>query len=192
MRTALATLIASAALLASSPARADLSSWLSFGGGGGFERNAAASSADGAGVFTAAIGVGTNPRKDFVVGGIFRSTTYVGLGTDIGIGPRFASGGFARGQWGAALDIGILARTWRDGDYGNFPLQGVFLIGAPWGFQAGLGVQGFSVDGEKQTFGGFAVLEIDILRLTVMRQGKTDLTWWNASPAGGHLDEPAR
>jgi hypothetical protein len=192
VRASLIGLIASAALFVSAPARADLSSWLSFGGGGGFERNSAASSSDGAGVFSAAIGVGTSPRKSLVVGGLFRSTTYVGLGTDIGIGPRFATGGFARGQWGTALDIGILARTWRDGNYGNYPLQGVFTIGAPWGFQLGLGVQAFSVDGEKQTFGGFAVLEIDILRLTVMRQGKTDLTWWNASPVGGHLDEPAR
>ncbi len=185
-------LFASAALFLSAPARADISSWLSFGGGGGIERNGVASSTDGAGAFSAAIGVGSSPRKDFVVGGIFRSTTYVGLGTDIGIGPRFATGGFARGQWGGAFDLGILARTWRDGNYGSYPLQGVFTLGAPWGVQLGLGVQAFSVDGQTQTFGGFAVLEIDILRLTVMRQGKTDLTWWNASPVGGHLDEPAR
>jgi hypothetical protein len=192
VRASLVGLFASAAFLASSPARADLSSWLSFGGGGGFERNGAASSADGAGVFGATIGVGTTPRKNFVIGGVFRETTYVGLGTDIGVAARFASGGFARGQWGAAFDLGILARTWRDGNYGNFPLQGVFTIGAPWGFQAGVGVQAFSVDGQTQSLGGFAVLEIDLLRLTVMRQGKTDLTWWNASPVGGHLDEPAR
>ena len=192
MRAPIATLIAAAALLASSPARADLSSWLSFGGGGGIERNGAASNANSAGVFGGTIGVGTTPRNAFVVGGVFRSTTYVGLGTDIGIAARFASGGFARGQWGAAFDLGVVARTWRDGDYGNYPLQGVFTLGAPWGFQVGLGVQAANLDGNPQTFGGFAVLEIDLLRLSAMRQGKTDLTWWNASPVGGHLDEPQR
>jgi len=185
-------LVVTAVLLASSPARADISSWLSFGGGAGVERNGVSVGSNGAGVFSGSIGVGSSPRNAFVVGGIFRSTTYVGLGTDVGIAARFASGGFARGQWGGAFDLGVLARPWRNGDYGRYPLQGVFLLGAPWGFQAGVGVQALNLGGNPTTLGGFAVLEIDILRLTVMRQGKTDLTWWNASPVGGHLDEPAR
>ncbi|MEO8875615.1 MAG: hypothetical protein ABI461_08515 [Polyangiaceae bacterium] len=193
MRSFLASaLVASALVFASSPARADISSWLAFGGGAGVERNGVVAGSNGAGVFSASMGVGSSPRKPFVVGGIFRSTTYVGLGTDVGIAARFASGGFARGQWGGAFDLGVVARPWRDGDYGRYPLQGVFLLGAPWGFQAGLGVQAVNLGGSPTTFGGFAVLEIDILRLTVMRQGKTDLTWWNASPVGGHLDEPSR
>ena len=33
--------------------------------------------------------------------------------------------------------------------------------------------------------GGFAVIELDLLRLTLMRQGSTDAMWFNASPAGG-------
>ncbi len=66
-----------------------------------------------------AVGVGSTPDASFVVGGIFRSTTYFNLGTDLSIGPRFASGGFARGDWGAALDVGVTGRYWRGGDYGS-------------------------------------------------------------------------
>ena len=183
---------AGAVLLAAGSARADIYSWLAIGGGYGIERNPVHSSSDSAGAFSASLGVGSSPRKAIVVGGVFRTVTYFELGTDVGIAARFASGGFARGQWGGAFDLGVLARPWRDGQYGRYPLQGVFTIGAPWGLELGLGVQAVNLGGNPQTLGGFSVLEIDLLRLTVMRQGKTDASWWNASPAGGHLDEPEK
>ncbi|HEX7666673.1 MAG TPA: hypothetical protein VF407_19230 [Polyangiaceae bacterium] len=184
-------LTASAALCVAAPARADVSSFLAFGGGAGFEHsNAAGGSNQGAGLFTASIGVGTSPRKSFVFAGMFRSTTYFGLGTDAGIAARFASGGFARGQWGVAFDLGPEVRSF--GAYGRYPIQGIFTLGMPYGFQVGVGAQALNLGGDPQPFGGFAVFELDILRLTVMRQGKTDQTWWNASPAGGHLNEPER
>lgn len=179
-------------MLAAAPARADISSWLAIGGGAGFQHTPVGPSTDGAGVFTTSLGVGTSPRKAIVVGGLFRTTTYFGLGTDVGIAARFASGGFARGQWGLAFDLGPEARPWRNGAYGRYPLQGVVTLGMPWGFQVGVGAQALNLGGDPQPFGGFAVLELDLLRLTIMRQGKTDTSWWNASPAGGHLDEPER
>ena len=47
-----------------------------------------------------ALGVGTTPAARFAVGGIFRVTTFFEQGTDLAIGPRFATGGFARGDFG--------------------------------------------------------------------------------------------
>ena len=167
------------------PARADVTSWLALGGGYGLARNGVASSTDSAGAFSASIGVGTSPRSSFVVGGMFRSMTLVGLGTDISLGARLATGGFARGDWGLAFDLGLGYRYWGGGAYGQFPVQPIVTLGAPWGLQVAVGANVFDVAGGTQAVGGFAVLEIDLLRLTLMRQGSTDGAWRNPLPAGG-------
>jgi hypothetical protein len=125
----------------------------------------------------------------FVVGGVFRSTTHFTLGTDIGVAGRVATGGFARGDWGLALDAGVGARFWKDGDYGRYPIQLVLTGGGPWGLQLGIGADVSNLGGNPPARGGFAVLEIDLLRLTVMRQGSTELWWKNPAPAGGHMKE---
>jgi hypothetical protein len=171
--------------LITAPARADVTSWLALGGGYGLARNGVASSIDSAGTFSGSIGVGTSPRSALVVGGMFRSVTYVGFGTDIGLGARLATRGFARGDWGFAFDLGLGYRYWGSGNYGQFPVQPVATLGAPWGLQLGVGANVFSLDGATQAVGGFAVLEIDLLRLTLMRQGSTDSAWHNPLPAGG-------
>ena len=59
--------------------------------------------------------------------------------------------------------------------------------GAPWGLQLGVGANLFSLDGGTSAQGAVALLEIDLLRLTVMRQGATDRWWENPSPAGGRV-----
>ncbi len=174
-----------ATLLGEGAARADVSSWLAVGGGYSLERNDVTKSMDRAAAFSASIGVGSSPKKSFVVGGILRSVTYFTLGTDLTIGPRFATGGFARGQWGVAFDACVGARWWGLGDYGRYPLSPVVTLGAPWGFQLGVGASLWNLSGTPYATGGFAVLEMDLLRLTVMRQGATDQSWFNASPAGG-------
>jgi hypothetical protein len=166
-------------------ARADVTSWLALGGGYGLARNGVASSVDGAGAFSASIGVGTSPHSSLVFGGMFRSMTFVGLGTDISLGARMATGGFARGDWGFAIDLGLGYRYWRGGDYGQFPVQPIVTLGAPWGVQLAVGANVFDIAGGTQAVGGFAVLEIDLLRLTLMRQGSTDSAWRNPLPAGG-------
>ena len=153
----------------------------------GLEHSSVTSTTDGAGAFSALIGVGTDPRSSLVVGGVFRSVTYGNLGTDISLSARFASGGYARGQWGVALDVGVAARLWQSSDYGAYPLQGVLTLGAPWGLQVALGTDVWSIGGAPFATGGFALVEIDLLRLTVMRQGATDAIWKNPSPAGGPL-----
>jgi hypothetical protein len=172
-------------LVTSSPARADVTSWLALGGGYGLERNVVGNSTDGAGSFSALLGVGSTPRARWVLGGVFRSVTYFGLGTDISLSGRVATGGFARGDWGAAIDLGLGYRYWRGGDYGQFPVHGVLTLGAPWGIELAIGADAFSLSGDPQARGGFALLEIDLLRLTLMRQGSTDKSWRNPAPAGG-------
>jgi len=186
-RVAFCTLTLLACILHESPAHADVSSWLSFGGGYGIARSESKNAFDRGTAASFAIGVGTSPNASVVVGGMLRSTTYFTLGTDLGVAARVASGGFARGQWGLALDIGPKWRTWSGGaDYGRFPLGGMIFLGAPWGVQLGIGGDFMNLRDDAGARGLTAVLEIDLLRLTVMRKGATDRYWENPSPAGGN------
>lgn len=169
-------------------ARADVSSWFSAGGGYGVQRSDSRGAFDRATAFSLSIGVGTTPLSSVVVGGLVRSTTYFTLGTDVDLSLRVASGGFARGQWGLAFDVGPGWRTWKNAaDYGRFPLHASIIGGAPWGLQLGLGVDAVNLAGSPTSVGGVALLEIDLLRLTVMRQGSTDRWWENPAPAGGRV-----
>jgi hypothetical protein len=182
----------SAALVActlhASPARADVSSWFTAGGGYGVQHGEARDAYDRATALSFSVGVGSNPLRKLVIGGLVRSTTYFTLGTDLGLSARVATGGFARGQWGLAFDFGPGWRGWGTGaDYGRFPLHAMIVGGAPWGLQLGVGGDIWSIGGEPYARGAVALLEIDLLRLTVMRQGATDRYWENPSPAGGHL-----
>ncbi|WP_394821852.1 hypothetical protein [Pendulispora albinea] len=185
-RSLLGLLAAAFALTVSErAARADLTSWLTAGGGFALERNDATGTADRAGALNFSLGVGTTPRSNIVVGGIARSVTYFSLGTDVGVAARVATGGFARGEWGLAFDAGVAFRLWKDGDHGRMPLQGVLTLGAPWGPQIAVGAQFLNLTGNASTLGAFAVFEVDLLRFTVMRKGSTDAYWFNPSPAGG-------
>lgn len=181
-----ASLLAGACILHAPEARADISSWLSVGGGYGLKRNDSTGSFDRGASTSFALGVGTDPMRSIVVGGILRSTTYFTVGTDLGLAARVATGGFARGQWGLALDAGAAWRTFGNGEYGRWPLTGLLILGAPWGLQLAAGGELLKVAGNDASAAGFvALLEIDLLRLTVMRQGATDRYWENPSPAGG-------
>ncbi len=175
-------------------ARADVTSWLSTGGGYSVEHRSGVPGVgpgyDWAGAFSATFGVGSTPIAPFVVGGVVRSTTLFGFGTDVGLMARVTTGGFSRGDWGVAIDVGASMRWWRNGDYGRYPLQGVLLFGAPFGLQIAAGADIVNLGGQPPSRGGFALLEIDLLRLTLMRQGSTDAVWRNPSPAGGRMDQP--
>lgn len=192
-------LAAAAALFAAPTASADTSSWLSVTGGYAlrrFERvkppavpGLAAVEYDGYDKGTAlsfATGIGSDPNAGFVVGGLLRSTTTFTLGTDLGLAARFASGGFARGQWGLAFDAGVSWRLWKGASqYGRFPVQAMLVGGGPWGFELSVGADVANLGGDPQSRGFVALFGVDLLRLTVMRKGATDKWWENASPAGG-------
>lgn len=173
-------------LVLASDARADVTSWFALGGGYAAQRDQATLGRDGAAAFTYSMGVGSSPRSPFVMGGLFRTTTMFGLGTDVGLAARAATGAFARGDWGVALDAGVSWRPWRGGDYGSWPLQGVLTLGSPWGLQFAAGAQFASAGGGTAAQGLLAAIEIDLLRFTVMRQGSSERWWRNPNPAGGH------
>ncbi len=174
-------------LLATAAARADVSTWLALGGGATGQVTPGLSAPDTSAVFDWTVGVGTSPRAPIVVGGVYRGQIYPGFGTslaaDLGPALRIATGSFARGDWGVALDAGVVWRTW--GPYGWFPLQGVLTAGLPWGFQVAVGGQAWNIGSGSPAEGMFVALEIDLLRLTVTRQGSTDRWWFNPNPAGG-------
>jgi hypothetical protein len=180
--------VAAGALHAPREARADVSSWFTAGGGYGVQHGDARDAYDRATALSFSIGVGSTPTSGVVFGGLLRTTTYFSLGTDLGLSARVATGGFARGQWGLALDVGPGWRSWgQAATYGRFPLHAMVIGGGPWGLQLGVGADVWSIDGAPYARGAVALLEIDLLRLTVMRQGSTDRWWENPSPAGGRL-----
>lgn len=177
-------LLAAVAFLAMpTRASAEVSSWLSIDGGYAFQRNAVRAYDDKAAAMSFAVGAGSTPDASFVVGAIFRSTTYFNLGTDLSVGPRIASGGFARGDWGLAFDLGVTGRYWRGGDYGRYPVNAMVYGGAPYGFELGLGTELFSLSGPPLARGFTALVGIDLARLTVMRRGSTEKAWPNPAPA---------
>ena len=108
----------------------------------------------------------------------------VGLGTDVGLAARAATGGFARGDWGLAVDLGAAFRSWGGGTYGDWPLQAVVTGGTPWGFQLAVGSEFSNLERGHPAEGLFVALELDFLRLSVMRQGSSVPWWPNPSPAG--------
>ncbi len=187
---AIAAAVATAACIMHLPseARADVSSWFTAGGGYGLQHGEARNAFDRATALSFSVGVGTTPLGSFVAGGLLRTTTYFTLGTDLDLSARIATGSFARGQWGLAFDVGPGWRSWGSGaDYGRFPLHGMVIAGGPWGLQLGVGADLLNLGTGPSARGAVAIFEIDLLRLTVMRQGATDRWWENPSPAGGRL-----
>lgn len=185
---ATATAAISACTLHASTARADVSSWFTGGGGYGMQRSERSDSYDRATALSFSIGVGSSPVNQVVVGGLLRTKTFFSLGTDLDLSARIATGSFARGQWGLAFDVGPGWRGWGTGAaYGRFPLHAMIVAGGPWGLQVGVGADFWNIGGEPYARGAIALLEIDLLRLTVMRQGATDRWWENPSPAGGRV-----
>jgi hypothetical protein len=180
----LALPLVAAVALATGDARAEVSSWFSFGSGAGVQQAQGAATRNVAGTLTYSFGVGSTPLAPVVFGVLYRGTTMIGLGTDVGAAARVATGGFARGSWGLALDAGVAWRSWGAGLYGDSPVQAVLTVGAPWGLQLAMGSEFLSLDGGVPAQGFFAAIEIDLLRLTLMRTGGTEKWWPNPNPAG--------
>ncbi len=187
MKRSFAAIFVLGALATTSLANADVTSWLALGGGAGAQRHNTANGAgefvDVAPNFSASLGVGSSPNPPVIVGGVFRALVHFGLGTDISLSARIATRGFVRGGFGLALDVGPAYRYWRGGDYGTYPIQGVLTIGLPIGLQIGLGGHFWSLDNVNAATGAFAVLELDLLRLTLMRKD-LEQYWPNPSAAG--------
>ena len=167
--------IAPVALLSwSGSAHAEVTSWF-FAGGGPSWLSQKKSSYELEPTLQLDMGVGTQPSGDVVIGALARSSTYFGRGTDLGLALRASTGGFARGDWGIALDAGAYKRWWGMESAG--PLASLQL-GAPYGLQ--LSFNGAMGNDDHRTFG--VMFGIDFLRLTVYRLGGEQ--WWtNPRPA---------
>ena len=89
------------------------------------------------------------------------------------------------GDWGLAVDLGIGGRFWGSRQLrARGPARATLILGMPFGFQVALGADVFDVGNQMPTAkGGFAALELDLLRLTTMRSGQTTKTFVNPSPA---------
>lgn len=175
-------------LLLAGSACAEPSSFLSAAGGWALQHDAIKQHDNKAGAISFALGVGSSPANRLVVGGLFRLTTYPTLGTDLGLNIRAASGGFARGDYGLALDVGPGFRTWGNGDSGKWPVQARIVGGAPWGIELSVGGDFYNLTGDGPYARGVNILAgVDLLRLTIMRQGSTEHYWENRHPVGGHI-----
>lgn len=166
LRFATASLAALAISVLPTAANADISSWVFAGGGiAALEERGAT---DSFGALRLQLGMGSSPDAPVVVGGVAHSLSFFGQGTDLGLTARVATGGFARGDFGIALDAGGYQRWWGQGSSG---FLGSVALGAPFGLQA---VFDFET-GTRDARGYAAFLGIDFLRLTVHRRVGTSI-----------------
>jgi hypothetical protein len=172
------------------PALADPTTWLALGGGLSLDHSTVTKATNFDPAFSATMGVGTSPVHSWVIGGVFRSLSRFNEGGDISLALRVTTGSFSRGDWGFGFDLGPGLRLWGNNAFGTFPLEGVVLLGAPWGFQVSLGADIVNLEGTPSSLGGYAVIEFDLLRFTLNRQGSTDAYWKNPLPLGGRMPEP--
>ena len=156
-------------------AKADVSSWLFVGGGVSQVGKFGADNSTRVPSLRLSTGMGTDPSRPFIVGGLARFDTLFGKGTDLTAALRLADNGYVNGRWGLALDLGAVARYWGQNVYGG---SATLIAGAPWGIQLELG----GLMGTRDTQGYSAILGIDLARLTVYRQSGS--SWWkNTFPA---------
>jgi hypothetical protein len=173
VRFPIALAAASLVILLVPSARADASSWF-YGGGGAIWPSGEASGSHPM-TLQLDMGVGSSPASPLAVGGIFKMMTMFGQGTDLALATRFATGGFVRGGYGVALDLGGYERWWGQGSAG---FLGSLVLGAPLGLQfTAMTEQGSNA---VHAYGG--TIGIDFLRLTVYRTSLQDF-WPNPFPA---------
>jgi hypothetical protein len=163
-----------AAGLTPAVARADVSSWLYTGAGPSWVDDGRGST-DPQLSLQIDTGLGSPPSEPVIVGGLARFMPHFGRGTDLGLLLRIATGGYQRGNWGGALDLGGYQRFWGVGSTG---FMGTLSLGAPFGVT--LDVLAAAGTNEAKSFGG--TLGIDFARLTIYRE--SGLNWWtNPFPA---------
>lgn len=166
-------LIATFALSLAPRAFADASSWLYAGGGASLSRDAEVAH-EARGVIHLELGVGGSPESALIPGGLVKTLTYFGHGTDLVFSARLATRGFQQGGLGFAVDAGEYERLWGGTSRG---FAGAIVLGAPFGIQLALLGQGGSNHVRELT----ATVGIDLLRLTVYRTAGQ--AWWpNVAP----------
>jgi hypothetical protein len=158
----IAFLAAVTVALSAVPARADVSSWL-FAGGGASALYRPHVSGDTAAAMQFDAGMGSSPAAAIAVGGLVRMQTRIGDGSDFGLFVRTATGGFVRGNWGGAIDLGGYERWWGPASAPGY--AGSLVLGGPWGLTLSLNAARDTKDANTFT----AVFGIDLARLSVYR-----------------------
>ncbi|MEO8183330.1 MAG: hypothetical protein ABI895_31235 [Deltaproteobacteria bacterium] len=158
-----------AASLAPRRAAAQATSWLYVGGGTGVVDQGERQTRPALQLDT---GLGSPATHPLVLGALFRAQAYFGSGVDLALVARGVSRGFARGELGVGLDVGVYQRWWGADSTG---VIGNLVLGGPWGLTllggATLG------SGDQRLY--FASVGIDLARLTVHRHSGLG---WFANP----------
>lgn len=158
--------VSSAAWLTPRQAAAQATSWLYVGGGTGVVDRGERQTRPALQLDT---GLGSSATHPLVLGALFRGQAYFGSGVDLALVARGVSRGFARGELGVGLDVGVYQRWWGPDSTG---VIGNLVLGGPWGLTLlGGGTLG---SGDQRLY--FASLGIDLARLTVHRHG--GLSWF--------------
>jgi hypothetical protein len=182
-----AALFGLAAATLSEPARADAASWFSLAGGAGVYSEGDTRHYPGA--LQIELGIGSTPASPIVVGAVAKTFSYFGYGTDVAFTLRTATGGFARGWFGVALDAGAYQRWWGTDSSG---FLGALVVGGPLGLQ----VSAMTEQGTNDVRVYAATFGIDLLRLTVYRNSSGGY-WPNPirapiEPTGSQTDQARR
>jgi hypothetical protein len=114
-------------------------------------------------------GIGSSPAHSLVFGGLLRTMTHFSGGTDLAVLGRTASGSFARGDWGLALDLGVYQRWWAVDSTGFI---GTLNAGGPWGSQLALSGSVGSAGGQMIALS----IGFDWARGTAHRE--SGQSWW--------------
>jgi len=166
----------------SSAAQAEPAAWLSVTAGPAWLRDHGSDWGEN-GLLEVSSGLGSSPFQPLVFGGIIRTSTFIGSGTDLSLLARGTTRGYALGDWGGALDLGGYERFWGQASAG---FTGSLSLGAPFGIVAALGGQ----IGTGSTHGLTATLGFDFARLTVFRTSGEN--WWkNPFPPSGETQAKA-
>ena len=162
--------LAALAALWPSAAAAQATSWLYVGGGAGVIDQQQQQQTQPA--LQLDTGLGTSATHPVVLGALFRAQAYFGSGIDLAMVARGVSRGFARGEFGLGLDVGVYQRWWGVDSTG---VIGNLVLGGPWGLTL---LGGATVgSGDQRLY--FASLGLDLARLTVHRHSGLD---WFANP----------
>jgi hypothetical protein len=112
-------------------AKADVASWMYVGGGiGRLTLPSGTSNSTTHAALALDTGFGTDPLSPVVVGFAFKALAYNEQGIDLGVALRGTSSGYSRGDWGVALDLGVMQRFW---DQTATLPTATLGIGLPWG-----------------------------------------------------------
>ncbi len=159
-----------AVLCASPVASADVSSWVFVGGGAAELRLSEGGEAVNPVALQLDAGFGSAPTGPIVVGFAAKTWTFLDHGTDLGLALRLTTGGYSRGTWGLALDLGATQRFW--GETSKTLPSTSLSLGLPWGLV--LAATAASDFDNAQSV--VLTLGFDWARLTVHRTSGD--SWW--------------